>query len=330
MDGPLTLEYCQKFPKIELHAHLHGSIRKSTLIELLKSQNIPYDTSCLDSTDPRGSFKIFELLHAAISSLDHLRRITREVLEDFAEQNTVYMELRTTPRAFKDSTVDDYVRVLVEEVDKFNKEDKRMIARVILSINRAYLREKATETLSLALKYKEISNSIVGLDFSGNAFVGHFKDFRDIFEEARKKGLKITVHTAENITEFHEEETDVILDFGPDRLGHFNYYTEKQLQTVLEKKIVVETCPSSNKFTMNLKDYEEHHFGQLVKAGVPLAISTDDTVILDIDISEEIYRVCKAFGMNEKEVKEVILSGVPGIFDASLVDKIDEIIRCFE
>mmetsp|Transcript_40214 Transcript_40214/g.46857 ORF Transcript_40214/g.46857 Transcript_40214/m.46857 type:complete len:330 (-) Transcript_40214:114-1103(-) len=329
MEGSVSLEYCQRIPKIELHAHLHGSIRKSTLIELLKDQNIPYDTSCLDTSDPRGSFKIFDLLHAAITSLDHLRRITREVLEDFAEQNTVYMELRTTPRAFKNSTIEEYVKVLVDEVDNFNREDRRMVARIILSINRAHDIEKAKETLSLAVKYKAISSSVVGLDFSGNAFVGHFKTFKEIFEEGRKNGLKVTIHTAENACDFTEEETNMILDFGPERVGHFNYFTDKQLETLLDKKIVVETCPTSNKFTMNLKDYEDHHFGKLIKAGTPVAISTDDTVILDTDISQEIYRVCRAFGMNEKEVKDAILSGITGIFDDSLVDKIDEMVRSF-
>jgi adenosine deaminase len=31
-------EFCQKVPKVELHAHIHGSIRTSTLKELLQEQ----------------------------------------------------------------------------------------------------------------------------------------------------------------------------------------------------------------------------------------------------------------------------------------------------
>lgn len=329
MEGTLTLEYCQKIPKIELHAHLHGSIRKSTLLELAKSQNIPYDVSCLESRDMKGAFAIFDLIHAAITQLDHLRRIVREVLADFADQNTVYMELRSTPRAFEGTTLDDYIKVLVEEVDKFNKEDKRMVVRILLSISRSEPVEKAKETLDLAIKYKALTNSIVGLDFSGNPYVGHFKDFKEVFEEARKNNLKLAIHVAEKGGEVTAAETDMVLEFAPERLGHFNYFTEDQLLVVQKKKIAVETCPTSNKFTMKLRDYDDHHFDKFVKAGVPVAICTDDTVVFDTDASQEIFRICSAFNMNEKEVKDVILSGVPSIFDDALIDKIDEIIRSF-
>eukprot|EP00331_Platyophrya_macrostoma_P021622 CAMPEP_0176452088 /NCGR_PEP_ID=MMETSP0127-20121128/28297_1 /TAXON_ID=938130 /ORGANISM="Platyophrya macrostoma, Strain WH" /LENGTH=60 /DNA_ID=CAMNT_0017840415 /DNA_START=127 /DNA_END=305 /DNA_ORIENTATION=- len=59
--------------------------------------------------------------------------------------------------------------------------------------------------------------------------------------------------------------------------------------------------------TMNLKDYDDHHFDKFVKAGIPLAICTDDTGVFDTDISQEIFRICKAFNMTEKEVKDIIL-----------------------
>jgi adenosine deaminase len=41
--GSVALEFCHLLPKVELHAHLHGSIRDSTILELLQKENYKVD-----------------------------------------------------------------------------------------------------------------------------------------------------------------------------------------------------------------------------------------------------------------------------------------------
>ena len=43
-------------------------------------------------------FKLFDLIHRVTTKHDVITRITREVLEDFADDGVVYAELRTTPK----------------------------------------------------------------------------------------------------------------------------------------------------------------------------------------------------------------------------------------
>ena len=60
---------------------------------------------CLPATAPAASrslgecFQLFDVIHRITTSHATLTRITREVLEDFAADNVVYAELRTTPKA---------------------------------------------------------------------------------------------------------------------------------------------------------------------------------------------------------------------------------------
>ena len=54
--------------------------------------------------------------HKSVTSLATLRRITREVLHDFAADNVKYLELRTTPRAFAGASLEDYVLAVLEEL----------------------------------------------------------------------------------------------------------------------------------------------------------------------------------------------------------------------
>ena len=325
----LRLAFCQQCPKIELHAHLHGCVRKSTLKEFLTERNIPFDDDVFKTKDMRGSFRIFDYIHKSITSLDQVRRMFNEMIEDFEAQNVLYLELRTTPKDFPGSNCEDYVRTLLVELEKRGKAgESQIIVKLLLSMSRSESLEKARETLEIAKKYKD-TGYIIGLDYSGSPFQKSFRDFIEIYQEGRDYGLKIAVHTAELPDEKTKQETDEILTFKPDRIGHFNYFNEEQLNKLIELKIPVETCPTSNKFTMELNEYKEHHFKIFMEREVPFCVCTDDTVVFDTDISQELYRICSAFDLSEDQAKETINRSIDCIFEESLKKSFKEKIRNF-
>jgi hypothetical protein len=41
---------------------------------------------------------VFSVIHQLADNIETIRRITAEVIEDFASENVVYLELRTTPK----------------------------------------------------------------------------------------------------------------------------------------------------------------------------------------------------------------------------------------
>ena len=59
-------------PKIELHAHLTGCVRRSTLEAFARS---PVSAA----TDLAGCFEVFRLMHMHISTLERVKRVAREV-----------------------------------------------------------------------------------------------------------------------------------------------------------------------------------------------------------------------------------------------------------
>ena len=112
----VSLAFCRALPKVELHAHLHGSIRDATLAELAAAR--PGATATERATDValcraaaygansssgrRGlteCFALFDLIHKLVTTTPVVQRITKEVVADFAAENVRYLELRTTPRA---------------------------------------------------------------------------------------------------------------------------------------------------------------------------------------------------------------------------------------
>eukprot|EP00629_Pelagomonadales_sp_RCC1024_P018482 CAMPEP_0119290162 /NCGR_PEP_ID=MMETSP1329-20130426/40279_1 /TAXON_ID=114041 /ORGANISM="Genus nov. species nov., Strain RCC1024" /LENGTH=132 /DNA_ID=CAMNT_0007290977 /DNA_START=169 /DNA_END=563 /DNA_ORIENTATION=- len=91
-------------PKVEFHAHLHGSIRRATLEELATQKGLEAKALLDGPRDLEACFAIFRLIHACVDSLAVVERVCRETLEDLEAENVAYVELRSTPRALGDAS----------------------------------------------------------------------------------------------------------------------------------------------------------------------------------------------------------------------------------
>ncbi|XP_057764848.1 N6-mAMP deaminase isoform X2 [Salvia miltiorrhiza] len=179
------MEWCVSMPKIELHAHLNGSIRDSTLLELArelgeKGAIVFSDVEHVILKSDRSLnevFKLFDLIHIITTDHKTVARITKEVIEDFAADNVIYLELRTTPkrndskgmskRSYMEAVLEGIRSVNSVEVDLSGKlktdasahphsvdglcngiGSKKIYVRLLLSIDRRETAEAAMETVS--------------------------------------------------------------------------------------------------------------------------------------------------------------------------------------
>ena len=102
--------FCQALPKCELHAHMNGCIRNSTILNLaaelearergtlLNEQDLDLLTTASADRSLAQCFRLFAIIHRVTTTHDAVSRIAREVTEDFAADNVRYLELRTTPK----------------------------------------------------------------------------------------------------------------------------------------------------------------------------------------------------------------------------------------
>jgi len=146
------LEKIKILPKIELHAHLTGSVHLSTIIDLVRNQSEKSDLAKYQLhgfTWLKDCFEVFSYLHQILNNQENLIRITKEVLNTFQAENTVYLELRTTPRKICNEnevilSKIDYINTVLNVIKEFESQNE-MIVRLILSIDRTKSMEDAYE-----------------------------------------------------------------------------------------------------------------------------------------------------------------------------------------
>ncbi|CAK9878552.1 unnamed protein product [Sphagnum jensenii] len=303
------LPLCRALPKLELHAHLNGSIRSSTLLELAAehSQNgavsYPELVSIIEK-EKRSlpeTFKLFGLIRLVTTNHQVVTRITREVIEDFAAENIIYVELRTTPKnnPAVGMTKRSYMEAVMAGFNTDSIAFNRIYVRLILSIDRRETTEAAIETVRLAFDMRQEGCEIVGIDLSGDPAIGEWKTFLPALTLAREMGLPLALHCGEV---HNPEEVKSILDFHPERLGHVCCLDDLEWQALLASKIPVEVCLTSNVATLTVPCVADHHFVELYKAKHPIVICTDDPGIFCTTLSREYALAASCLHLVSEEV----------------------------
>jgi adenosine deaminase len=353
MEKQRDMDWWVSLPKIELHAHLNGSIRNSTLLELAKGlgekgtivfSDVEHAILKKDRS-LREVFKLFDLIHKVTTDLQTVTRITREVVEDFAAENVVYLELRTTPkkndlkgiskRSYMEAVVKGVMDVTTVEVDlapqglgmghpvnsggrsnlcNGTARKQKIYVRLLLSIDRRESTESAMETAKLALEMRHLG--VAGIDLSGNPVVGDWATFLPALQFAKEGGLSITLHCGEVP---NKEEIQAMLDFLPGRIGHACCFGEEEWRKLESSKIPVEICLTSNILTESISSIDLHHFADLHKAKHPMVLCTDDSGVFSTSLSDEYALASSTFGLGRSKMFQLAQSAIEFVFAGDAV-----------
>ena len=88
----------ENLKKVELHLHLDGSVRVSTIEELLDKNDLEKELVVDENTKSLTDYlKKFDLPIKVMQSKENLIRISKELCEDLIKDNVIYAEIRFAP-----------------------------------------------------------------------------------------------------------------------------------------------------------------------------------------------------------------------------------------
>ena len=297
------LKFYQAIPKVDLHRHLEGSVRLSTLIDVGRTDGIAnVGTDYLRSLvqimeDEPYSFENFlskfATLRKFFQSPEVISRITYEAIEDAAIDNIRYLELRFTPAAlskaeeFPLGEVMDWVIEAAQEGERENG----VITRLIAGVNRHESRDLAEKVIQLAVDRKD--DGLVGVDLAGSEADFPATQFIGVFKEAQEAGMHITIHAGEwggapNVRE-------AIAAFNAERIGHGVRVLEDPtvVDIAQEHETVFEVCITSNYQSGVVPVLRDHPLPMMLSNGLNATLNTDDPSISQISLSYEYKQACE-------------------------------------
>uniref|UniRef100_A0A1B0A4N1 Adenosine deaminase domain-containing protein n=1 Tax=Glossina pallidipes TaxID=7398 RepID=A0A1B0A4N1_GLOPL len=314
--------FLQNLPKIELHAHLHGSLCITSIRELgllLHGDKTPKFLELskkligFDKTDNlKKCFHRFTFMHELTASSKGLELATELVIRDFARDNVIYLELRSTPRPFADMSRRDYLKVLVETIESAQKAHN-IVVKLLISIDRSQPVEVAEEIVTLAEEIKkEYPNIVKGLDLSGDPFQGTFQSLQPLLKKAKDAHLSLALHCAEIDT---AKETQEMLDFGFQRCGHGTFLKEEQLQQCVKQNITIECCLTSNVKCGTVKSYDSHHFPNIFRnTQCRVVLCSDDCGIFDSTLTQEFLKGHEFYQLSKDDIQRLSMNAIEASF----------------
>lgn len=299
-------------PKTEIHCHLEGAIRTSTLIAVARQYKLPLPTfdpvelnkhvKVLDQwRDLHAVLEAFTIAQNSFAAPQVVERIAWELFEDSSRQNIHLFEVRFSPDwAFSahqldwDAALEGILRAQARAEAQFD-----MAIGLIAITSRSRGPESCARTVDWAIRHRD---RIHGIDLADSERDFPLADFVPHVRKARDSGLKVTIHTGEDTPASFV--IDTIRQAAPDRLGHGIHAIEDPaaVDLIREKGITLEVNPWSNYLTSAVGRIEEHPLKRLFDLGVRVTVNSDDPEVLETNLNNE-YRIAhEVLGMSLEDL----------------------------
>ena len=313
-------------PLTDLHRHLEGSLRLSTVSEISQEHQLPlpaWDLSGLQkavwidqpATDIVTIFPKFDLMRQIFVDEDTIRRVTVECLEDAAREGLDYVELRFSPYFMAELHQLSPLSVTAAVCEAWQESRRSLTidSRLIVILSRTYGPDNCAVELDCALVNRD--RGVVGVDLAGDEMRWPAKLFEGLFQKAHHVGLKATAHAGEFAGVESIRET--IAKLKPQRLGHAVRAVDDPalMDEIARLGIAVECCPTSNYLTATIADMHDHPLPLFLKHGICATLNTDDPSLMGgLTIQEEYRHAAEDMGLSPQQLETIQANGMKAAF----------------
>jgi len=289
----VTSTWLRDLPKVQLHCHLEGTVRPSTLQELGRLVGLDVAPDVYEFASFPEFLLAFQAVCKALNGPSAFARIAREYVEDAALQGVRYAEIFISPSvwSFFHPSIDEEacVRAIREAL-----EHGAINVALICDVTRNFGPEKAVQTVERVAQWKK--HGVIGIGLGGDEARFPATLFPEAFKRARDAGLHTVAHAGE--VAGAQSVRDAVEILGAERIGHGIRAIEDEsvVAMLAERRIPLEVCPTSNRRTGACPEDQVHPLAELDAAGVLVTIDSDDPAMFGATLLDEFALVERTLG----------------------------------
>ena len=309
-------EYARRIPKTELHVHLEGAIRPTTLLHLAECNGIDLPAKDLDELREFYRFRDFEhfievyfTITGCLRTPEDYQLIAYEFGSDCALQNVRYAEPTFTIETNMRLTGLPWEAIL-EGLNDGREQARREFGVEIRWIFDIVRNDPETQQLVLDIALAARDHGVVALGLGGSEDGFPPGLFLDTFERARQAGLPRVPHAGE--LGGPDSVWCAIDQLHANRVEHGVRSIEDPtlVEILVERQIGLDICPTSNVFLGVYPDYSSHPLRRLWDAGALVTLNSDDPPMFNTSLNQEYQVLIDEFGFQAEEVERISLNGV--------------------
>jgi adenosine deaminase len=299
---------------------MEGAIPLETILSFMKRKD--NDFSIISTEDVKNRFVYTDFEHfidtwiwknSFITEEQDFELIAYEVLKRLHHQNVHYVEAFYSPGDFSPQglTVPGITESLLKGI-QHAQQDWGIRCQLIMDIVRGDGVEVGMHRLEEVTPY--LGKGVIGIGLGGNERKFPAEDYVPVYEEAKKRGFRLTAHAGEGAGATSIWAT--INTLQAERIGHgTRAYEDPLLVSYLrDSQMPLEMCIVSNLKTGVSPTYEDHPIGDYFREGLLVTVNSDDPTMFNTSINEEYAVLVKYFNFSLHELKIISLNGIQASF----------------
>jgi adenosine deaminase len=297
------MQYYVSQPKIDAHNHLNLGMHYNTY---LAWSGVPI-------TDFPRAMKGLDDMHDIISRYTRPRCQTADDVKSLIDMS-IKDAIADGVTVLEGSIDIGFMVHFKENIDKFlqmvsafvSKYENQIEMRPELGLGKTFDKKKIAHWAPAMLDSKIFKS----IDLYGPEILEGIGDFKYLFDQASKLGLKKKAHAGEFSDAASVQYFVEFFELHQIQHGIGAAADDRVLRFLADNRIQCNVCPQSNVMLGAVKSLKDHPIKKMMDAGVPVTVATDDLLFFGHTVSRQIFNLVNEKVITEADGEKLLATGL--------------------
>ncbi len=296
-------------PKVELHLHLEGAIPLEAMWAMVEARGGDPEVPTPEALTERFAYRDFAHFietwvwkNRFLDSYRAFELAAEAVAASLFDQHILYAEAFFSPTDFRSHGLapSGLALAIRRGLDRIPGVEVALVVDLVRETGP----ERAARTFD---QVREVAGEagVIGVGMGGSE-AGHPPEpFARVYRRARDAGFRLTAHAGEG--EGPAGVWGALRALEVDRVGHGVRSVEdpELVRYLVEHRVPLEVCPTSNLRTGVVATWDEHPARTLIDVGAVVTLNTDDPAMFGCTLAGEYRAVAERYGYGDDVMRRL-------------------------